>query len=195
MIEIWKEIKGFEKLYEVSTFGRIKRLPKKVHNNGLKNKNKYFISKEKIIKTSNISKGYKGVTLTKDKKRYPKKVHRLVAEAFIPNPENKSQVNHKDGNKANNKIDNLEWCTNKENVIHAYKLGLNSILKLTEAKKKPIILINDKNNKIKEYNSIKEAAQELNLYNSNISKVCNGKLKHTGGYAFIFRKDFYKNGE
>lgn len=126
--EIWKDIKDFEGLYQVSNLGRIKRLPKKVYNNGLKNKNKYFISKEIILKPSTISKGYKGVILTKDKKRYPKKVHRLVAQEFIPNPENKPQINHIDCNKTNNSVENLEWCTNSENQIHAYKHGLNNCI-------------------------------------------------------------------
>ena len=125
-IETWKDIVGFESLYQVSNLGRIKALPKKVYNSGLLNSNKCFISKEKILKPSTISKGYKGITLTKEGKRYPKKVHRLVAMAFIPNPYNKSQINHIDCNKANNCVENLEWCTNGENQKHAFKHGLNS---------------------------------------------------------------------
>lgn len=131
--EIWKDIKDFEGIYQISNLGRIKRLAKRIYNEGLIGK-KYFDSKERILKPSTISKGYKGITLTKDKKRYSKKVHRLVAETFIPNPENKPQVNHIDCNKENNRIDNLEWCTNSENQIHAFKNGLNSSKKANEAR-------------------------------------------------------------
>ena len=120
-MEEWKDIKGFEGLYQVSNLGRIKRLPKIIINNGLLNKSKKFVCKEIIIKNAVISKGYLGVTLTKDKKRFSKKVHRLVAEAFIPNPDMKPQINHIDCNKKNNSVDNLEWVTSRENVIHAVK--------------------------------------------------------------------------
>jgi hypothetical protein len=123
-IEIWKDIKGFEGLYQISNYGRVKRLSKKVFNKGLVHGKEYFISKEIILKNATISKGYQGVTLTKNKKRYSKKVHRLVAEAFIPNPENKSQINHIDCNKKNNCVDNLEWNTQSENLKHAFKNGL-----------------------------------------------------------------------
>lgn len=134
MIEIWKDIKDFEGIYQVSTFGRIKRLSRKTINEGLLGKNKELQLKEIILKPSTITKGYKGITLTKDKKRYPKKVHRLVAEAFIPNPNNKPQINHIDCNKSNNNINNLEWCTNSENQKHAFKNGLNSSKKANEAR-------------------------------------------------------------
>lgn len=134
MIEIWKDIKDFEGIYQVSTFGRIKRLSRKTINEGLLGKNKELQLKEKILKPSTITKGYKGITLTKDKKRYPKKVHRLVAEAFIPNPNNKPQINHIDCNKSNNNVNNLEWCTNSENQKHAFKNGLNSSKKANEAR-------------------------------------------------------------
>lgn len=134
MIEIWKDIKDFEGIYQVSTFGRIKRLSRKTINEGLLGKNKELQLKEIILKPSTITKGYKGITLTKDKKRYPKKVHRLVAEAFIPNPNNKPQINHIDCNKSNNNVNNLEWCTNSENQKHAFKNGLNSSKKANEAR-------------------------------------------------------------
>ena len=134
MIEIWKDIKDFEGIYQVSTFGRIKRLSRKTINEGLLGKNKELQLKEIILKPSTITKGYRGITLTKDKKRYPKKVHRLVAEAFIPNPNNKPQINHIDCNKSNNNVNNLEWCTNSENQKHAFKNGLNSSKKANEAR-------------------------------------------------------------
>jgi hypothetical protein len=113
MKEIWKDIKNYEELYQISNFGRIKRL-----------KNNRTM-KEKILKPY-INNGYYKLLLYKKgiSKRYS--VSRLVSMNFIPNPKNKPQVNHIDGNKLNNKVDNLEWCTISENQKHAFKLGLNS---------------------------------------------------------------------
>lgn len=133
-IEVWKDITGFENLYQVSNYGRVKRLSRKIYNKGLLKNKKYFYCKEIILKNSTVSKGYKGVTLVKNGKRYHKKVHRLVAIEFIPNIDNKPQINHIDCNKANNMVNNLEWCTNSENQIHAYKNGLNSCKKANIAR-------------------------------------------------------------
>lgn len=107
MIELWKNIKGFDNCYMVSNYGNIKSLPR----NGT-------INKERILKPA-IRGDYLFVRLVGNHKDKKCSVHRLVAKAFIPNPENKPCVNHKDGNKLNNKADNLEWCTQSENMIHA----------------------------------------------------------------------------
>jgi hypothetical protein len=115
-MEIWKDVVGYEGIYEVSNYGRVKRLETLV-----KNKNGYRLVKEKILNIpSHI---YQSVFLSngKVKQQY---VHRLVANAFIPNPLNKEQVNHKDGNKLNNNLSNLEWVTKAENQIHAIENGL-----------------------------------------------------------------------
>jgi uncharacterized protein YaiE (UPF0345 family) len=105
-MEIWKDIEGFETLYEVSNYGNIKN---KTTN--------------KIRKLGVHSMGYWHVDLWIKGKQFNKHVHRLVANAFIPNPDNKPFVNHKDGNKQNNFVDNLEWCTPLENMKHARKNG------------------------------------------------------------------------
>lgn len=119
--EIWKPIKGYEGLYEVSNLGRVKALARK------KNCNKgYGTIKEHIMKQTSANSDYCRVPLTN--KEHIKKyylVHRLVATAFIPNLDNLPQVNHIDGNKLNNVADNLEWCTREDNIKHAYKIGLN----------------------------------------------------------------------
>ena len=117
----WRPIKGYEGLYEVSNTGEIKSLPR-VRKNGKSS----YLQKEKLLRQSNTTTGYKKVELVKDGKRKSLKVHRLVAQAFIPNPQNKPQVNHLDGNKINNNVSNLEWATISENVQHGYDTGLNS---------------------------------------------------------------------
>lgn len=121
MQETWKSIKGFDGLYEVSNTGRVRTLKHRiVRNNG-----RVLDIPQREIKGSKDTKGYYQVELKKEGKRNIKFVHRLVAETFIENNENKQQVNHKDGNKENNDVSNLEWVTCKENIHHAWKNQLN----------------------------------------------------------------------
>ena len=118
-MEIYKDIKGYKGLYQISSLGKVKSISR-IIDNGF---NKRLIL-DRILKISSDSKGYMYATLY-NKSRKHIKVHRLVAIAFIPNPENKPQINHKNGIKNDNNVFNLEWCTNSENQIHAYKIGLN----------------------------------------------------------------------
>lgn len=113
MLEIWKDIQGYEGRYQVSNLGNVKSL-----------KDTLGRPREKLRALGNTRQGYKRVDLYK-KGDKPKNhlVHRLVAKAFLPNPENKPMVNHKDSNPSNNHIENLEWCTQSENIIHGYREG------------------------------------------------------------------------
>ena len=124
MKEIWKDIKDYEQLYVVSNTGKIKSLARKNTNGG-------------ILKPSHNKDGYLQVILCKNGKTKCFKCHRLVAEQFIPNLNNKPEVNHIDGNKENNDISNLEWVTTSENVIHAFKkeLRVSNFIKYNQSKK------------------------------------------------------------
>lgn len=143
--EIWKPIKNYEGLYEVSTLGRVKSLPRlKINNRGKQ------LTKEKILKGNDFNKGYLKVPLTDN--NHVKKyflIHRLVAETFVDNdnPKEKTQVNHIDGNKKNNCVDNLEWCTRSYNLQHAYDNGFKPTLKKLCVE---IDYLHDEVNKLKE---------------------------------------------
>ena len=119
IVEIWKSVKGYEGKYEVSSDGRIKALKRTVHSGKC-----HRTWEEHFLKYAIDGRGYFRTNLAKGGVNRTVKVHRVVAEAFIPNPMNFPQVNHKDGNKENNKVDNLEWCSASYNQRHAFSLGL-----------------------------------------------------------------------
>lgn len=167
-MEIWKKILGYEN-YEVSNFGRIKSLEKIdfMHRN-----NSYRTRKEKIMRNG-ISNGYKSVSLYKNKKPKTFTIHRLVLSSFIENKNNKREVNHIDGNKHNNNLENLEWCSSSENSIHAIKNGLQ-IAKKGEQQY---------NSKLKDFEIIEIRNSDLTLnelskiYNISTSVICSVKNK------------------
>lgn len=149
------------------------------------NRDKYFISnygriknnRNKIINGYTDEKGYKRCSLGGDGKHY--RIHILVAKHFIVNPNNKTMVNHKDGNKENNHVDNLEWATNKENSQHAVNTGLHN-------RSKPLIQYDIYMNKIKEFDSPKLAGEELNICHKKIAKCCRGTQKTLEGFIFKY---------
>ena len=108
---IWKDVEGFEGLYQVSSEGVLISLPRCGTKGG-------------VMKRRKTNRGYEIYTICKNNKPYHKSVHRLFAQHFIPNPENKPYINHIDGNPLNNTLDNLEWVTQSENVLHALEMGL-----------------------------------------------------------------------
>lgn len=167
--EIWKPIKNYEKKYAISSYGRVKSLGN--------NKRK----KEKILKPIN-KKGYLCVDLCSCGKKQQNKIHRLVAQAFIPNPENKPEVNHIDANKINNSVYNLEWCTRSENEIHSYKKGIK------KNKLKKINQYNLDGKYIKTWKSFAEITRTLGIRDSNLWCCCNNITKTAGGYKWKYAK-------
>lgn len=168
-LNVFFPIKGYEGLYEINKKGEVKSLFRK-------NPHRYNTSTSEKIISKRIIMGYYCVCLSKNGVAKYKKLHRLLAETFIPNSENKEQVNHIDGNKINNDINNLEWATRQENSFHAYKLGLNHSgennckSKLTADKVlaiRRLFRINPKSNR-------KKIASKLNISIHTISDIlCN----------------------
>lgn len=184
--EEWKFIDGFDNRFSVSNFGRVRSNERVVSNHtGVIHK------KDCILKQQKNHKGYLTVTLLNGNYKKTISVHRLVAKAFIPNEFNKPQVNHIDGNKENNFYKNLEWCTNKENQLHAVALGLNDHSKYESGKKKRPILQIDliSGEVVAEHESIASAARAVNASTtSNIGSCCIGKRHKANGYAWAYRK-------
>lgn len=177
--EIWKDIPGFEGLYQASINGKIKSI-----NHIRKNGTNEYVQKGKILKFNLNSNGYYRVRLSKNGIAKTYRVNRLIALTFIENPLNKKTVNHINGNKLDNRVENLEWATEREQAIHRHnilKVPYSDCKKCHEANKKKIIRSDGKI-----YNSLQEAKQDLNNTNAHITEVCQGKLKKTCGYSFKY---------
>ena len=159
--EVWRDCKGYEGKYQVSTFGRV-----------------WSIKNQKYLKPMIDRDGYEHVVLyAKNGKGKDERVHRLVALAFITNPEKYPQVNHKDENPSNNNVNNLEWCTNKYNVNYGTRNK-----RAGEKNSRPVFC--EELNKT--FKSMTEAAEELKVHHPLIYACCNGIQKTTGGYHFRY---------
>lgn len=143
-----------------------------------------------ILTPQEDNKGYLRVRLSLHDRKATAKIHRLVAMAFIPNPENKPQVNHMDTDKHNNRVDNLEWATNGENQIHAYRHGRNYVTGKAGRKKIPVCKVDLNTGEVIEtYKSLADAERENGLHRANIHKVLYGERKSTGGFGWKFESE------
>lgn len=178
--EQWKDIKGFEGIYQVSTFGRIKSLKRICRANTCGKREVY----EKILSACKSKNGYLTVVLCNKGKKRSLAVHRIVAKTFIKNLDNKKEVNHKDENKLNNFVSNLEWCDRIYNSTYGHSVEKSAIKKY-----KPVDMIDVKSGEVlRHFISIKNASEEMGISNKNISLVCNNKRATAGGYFWMFSK-------
>ena len=186
--EIWKDVKDYEGLYQISNLGNIRKMR---FINNITNKEKQFNIKPQINNS-----GYYRVMLFKNGNYKNKLLHRIVAETFINNPDKKNQVNHKDGNKLNNCVQNLEWCSQSENMKHAYKnklaksyatgkFGANSL------KAKKVNMLDKKTKQtIKTFGSLIDAAKYIGVNKScHIVSCCKGRLKTAYGYKWEYSRN------
>ena len=190
-MEIWKEVKGYEGLYQVSNLGNIRSL-ERITIFESENQHKKYKANRHIkckMKKPTVNKcGYYKTVLYKNGKKINVLVHRLVAEAFLPNLNNKPTINHIDGNKLNNKLDNLEWATYPEQQLHVnHILGKKSIIsKQCREKSAEQLRKKVKRSDGKIYNSIREASKDSNAHSGNIVRCCKGILNKTGGYSWEY---------
>ena len=165
MTEIWKPVPGYEGLYEglyeVSNIGEIRSIPR---HGTFKNLH--------ILKGGHNKDGYKQISLTKNGKPKTFKVHRIVASVFIPNPMGYREINHKDENKDNNSVENLEWVTRSENIRHAYRTGLLKV------KTTPVLIV--ETGEI--FESVTECARRIGCDHSSISHCLAGRSRTCRGY-------------
>lgn len=176
MSEEWKALKGFEGCYEISNYGRIKSVCRIISHKRLGNKR----VNERILrafKTGTSAQGYLGVSLKNNNGKIVNvKIHRAVAETFIPNPENKREVNHIDGNTHNNRVDNLEWVSSVENMKHAKSIGKLDFLYRGKAVR------NRDTGEV--FQSCAEASRKYGISADGIRRCAAGKLKTSAGYVW-----------
>ena len=187
MQEIWKDIEGYEGCYQVSNLGRLKSLERTVKgNNG-----GVYVKKEKILTPTINSSGYYHTCLRKDGRSVAVYIHRIVAQAFLPNPDNLPLINHKDEDKTNNRVENLEWCSAKYNTNYGsandrrceslkkrnnnYNIGIPKVRRKVLCLETGII-----------YNSLKSVNTQLGLHHHRISQCCKGIRNTCGGYHWRF---------
>ena len=166
---IWKDIKGYEGLYKVNNVGDVLSIARKGNWRG-----------NHLLVPSNDGNGYRQVNICKNGKLKSVKVHRLVAEAFIPNPYNLPCVNHKDENKENNRVENLEWCD------YVYNANYGTGIERSKEKRfgDRFVVINLDTGEV--YQTPKDASRATGIHNDSISRVCKGKSKTAGGYRWRY---------
>ena len=196
MKEVWKDIPGFEGLYQVSNLGNVRSVERTV----------MFGNQKRTVRQANLrffkkANGYLSVKIYKDCRQYTVYVHRLVAMVFCGGYSQYLDVNHKDGVKDNNIYTNLEWCTRSENIKHSVSVLHNKIGNFILGKKwnsKPIVQLSLSGEKIRDWQSAGEAQRELGIPESSIRKCLYGdnqkgrRCYQSHGYKWVYAKDYYK---
>lgn len=180
--EIWKDVVGYEGLYQVSNMGNVRSLDR-IDKVGR-------LRVGRLLKPATYNNGYKRVMFSYDTKEKSFLVHRLVAEAFIDNPNNYPIINHKDENPSNNRVENLEWCTVKYN--NNYGTVKERIKKANinhPNKSKQILQYTLDGEFLKEYPSAMEVERQIGFRQGCISRVCRGERKSTGGFIWRYKKE------
>jgi len=184
-IEIWVDIDGYKGMYQVSNFGKVKSLSRQSWNGA-----GWFTKEERILSPNMGTNGYLSVQVCKNGGIRRREIHRLESMAFIPNPENKATVNHKNGIKTDNLLTNYEWATYKENGIHAFVTGLTKGGPVMFGKDNPIskdIYRYDLNgNYIDMFHSAGEATRKLGINTCCIGDCARGRQKTSGGYKWSY---------
>ena len=188
MEEIWKDIEGYEGIYQVSNLGRVRSLDRTIIGGAY---NSPMFRKGTILKPQPKGyKGYVGLKLRKDGKSENVYIHRLVAKAFIPNPDNLPEVNHKDENKKNNRADNLEWVTRKENINYGTHTQRQRIS--LEPKMKSVVMKATDGTILRKFDCIRDAARQTGIRREGIKKCCeHADMFYTAG-GFVWE---YKHNE
>lgn len=181
--EVFTDIHGFEGMYQVSNLGRIRSCDRIVCNGRFE--------KGKIMKPCKTKKGYLRIDLSKDGKKYSYQIHRLVAISFIPNPKCKPCIDHINGIKDDNNVENLRWCTNIENVHFSMDNNTRYICTPDESKcSRKVAKLDINGNELQVYPSLSEAARQNGIKSfSKISAVCNGERQSAGGFKWQYRSD------
>lgn len=188
--EIWKDILEFQGYYQVSNFGRVRRIADYLNQN-----KSWRLSEPKILKQRLHNNGYLRVMLSINGKHYDRYIHRLVAIAFLDNPNGYSEINHIDGDKTNNNLKNLEWCNRSYNNKHAYQNGLK-VVKGCYGKKKKVAQISLVDNLIiNVFDSLKEAAQFVSCNQCMITNCCNKRTKSCRGFKWVYATEDMKVGD
>lgn len=175
--EIFKDIEGYEGLYQISNLGNVKSL------------NYHRTGKERILKPAKKDNGYLFIGLHKNRNIKYFLIHRLVASSFLPNPNKLKEINHINENKIDNRVENLEWINHKDNM----KYGNRSVKELETKNKnssinaeKPIIQLSKYGIEIGRYKSINEAERQTGINQSSIGRCCKGKYNSAGGYIWKY---------
>ena len=176
MKEIWKDIAGYDGLYQVSNLGRVKSLPR------YRNAIHPYITRERILSPRKTKNGYVKVLLSGDTHRQYL-IHRLVAEAFIPNPNNYGEINHKDEDKSNNAVNNLEWCTRSYNIRYGSWRD-----KLIARFGRPVLQYTLDGSFVNEFRSMGEAMAKTGINSGSICRCCKGIIKRTGNYIWKYKE-------